>query len=546
MKNKLNIIIVILLTLCIGLSLYLLLDTESFIKPNPTITLNRGTIVLKIGDEEILRPTVENLSDYTLEWTSSNNNVAIVIDGKVRAVNKGSSLITVKIKDYDISASLNVIVNEIEPESIKLDTNVLELTVDDTHEFSYTLLPDNVTNKEVRWEVSDNILVNFDNGRLTAIKSGVLSIRVIASNGIKDTCNILIKDKIIPVEDIILEKNSYELKIGDSIKIKPTISPDNATDKTLIWESSDPSIATVSKGTIKAIKQGKIIVTVSDSSKQVIKNINVTISPKSQKIHFIKQSVIKADSGDAILIESDGKFAMVDTGLNTTGDNTFVYNYLKRVGVKELEFILITHCHDDHIGGVVALANSDIKIKGFYIKTYIGKDSNSGTNSKLYSDAINTLNSKGVPITYIDKSFRDGSTIKFGSMNIELYNTPQRMSEKRFLYGNENNNSVMELITVNNYKIFLTGDSYNGSIMEEIINKIGSVDVLKIPHHGYATCSLNPSKAAKLNPSYIIVTNARIDACRKHFNSNIQTYFTKASGEDAVVVDLTNKIKISS
>ena len=546
MKNKLNVIIAILATLCVGLSLYILLGKDSIIKPNPTITLNRGTIILKIGEEETLKPIVENLDNYTLEWTSSNNNVATVIDGTIKAVNKGSSLITVKIKDYDVSTSVNVIVNEIEPESIKLDTNILELTVDDTYEFSYTLLPENATNKEVRWEVSDHNLVSFDNGKLTAIKSGVLSIRVIASNGIKDTCNILIKDKVVPVEKITIEKDSYELKIGDSITIKPTISPSNATDKTLIWESGDPSIATVSKGVIKAIKQGSVTITVSDSTKQVTKSINVTVTPKSQKIHFIKQSVVKADAGDAILIESDGKFAMVDTGLNTTGDNTFVYNYLKSVGVKELDFILITHCHDDHIGGVVSLVNSGIKINRFYIKTYIGKDGNSGTNSKLYSNAINALKSKNVPITYIDQSFSDGKSISFGSMNIKLYNTVQRMNEKRFLHGNENNNSVMELITVNNYKVFLTGDSYNGSIMGEIISKIGSVDVLKLPHHGYATCSLNSEKAARLNPKYIIVTNSKINACRSNFNSSIPTYYTRASSKNAIVVDLTNKIRIES
>ena len=103
----------------------------------------------------------------------------------------------------------------------------------------------------------------------------------------------------------------------------------------------------------------------------------------------------------------------------------------------------------------------------------------------------------------------------------------------------------MELITVNNYKVFLTGDSYSGGIMNNISKKIGKVDVMKMPHHGYATCSINTEIANRLNPSYLIVTNNKITACRKHFNSNIPTYYVKASSKKATVVDLSDKIAIT-
>ena len=460
MKNKLNIIIFILVVLCIIISVYLFFFSGGISNYHPTISLNQETIDLKIGEETVINPVITNLDDYTVLWTSSNESVVTVIDGKIRATNKGISIITAKLKDYDVSDSLTVIVNEIEPESIKLNTNTLELKVDDTYEFSYILIPDNTTNKEVKWEVSDESLLSVDDGKVQALKSGNVSIRVVASNGINDICDILIKDK------------------------------DN-------------------------------------------------------KIHFIKQSIVKDDAGDAILLESNGKFAMVDTGLSTSEDNQFVYDYLESVGVKELEFILITHCHDDHIGGAVYLINSSIKVKKFYIKTYIGRDSNGVVNSKLYNNTISALNNKEIPIVYIDKTFSDGEGFTFGNMKIELYNTAQRMNEQRFRYGNENNNSVMELVKVNNYKVFLPGDSYNVSIMEEIVKEIGEVDVLKLPHHGYATCSLNTSNAQKLNPDYIIVTNGRIDACRKYFNNSIPTYYTRASEEDAIIVNLTDKIKIT-
>ena len=235
---------------------------------------------------------------------------------------------------------------------------------------------------------------------------------------------------------------------------------------------------------------------------------------------------------------------MVDTGMLTTDDNKFVYNYLKSVGVKELDFILITHNHDDHIGGAKYLIESDIKVDKFYIKTYIGRDSDSGTGTKNYNNVINALNSKNIPIVYIDKSFTDGKGFTFYDMDIKLYNTTQIMNQQGYIGGNENYNSVMELITVNGKKVFLTGDSYSGKIMDNVSKQIGKVDVMKMPHHGFATCSMNAERAARLSPSYLIVTNAKIDACRQNFNSNIPTYFTKATSKNAIVVDIGDNISI--
>ena len=67
------------------------------------------------------------------------------------------------------------------------------------------------------------------------------------------------------------------------------------------------------------------------------------------------------------------------------------------------------------------------------------------------------------------------------------------MDKKEFIHGNENLNSIISLITVNGKKIFLTGDSEDDDIMTAIINKIGSVDIVKIPHHGFSTCSFTIS-----------------------------------------------------
>ena len=93
----------------------------------PTISFNGGAVVLKVGESKELKPVVTNLDNYTVTWTSSNNNVATVNKGIVNAISKGNSSITAKLDGYDLSATMVVIVNDIEPTSITLSSNKLEL-----------------------------------------------------------------------------------------------------------------------------------------------------------------------------------------------------------------------------------------------------------------------------------------------------------------------------------------------------------------------------------------------------------------------------------
>ena len=88
MKNKLNIIIFILVVLCIIISVYLFFFSGGISNYQPTISLNQETIDLKIGEETAINPVITNLDDYTVLWTSSNESVVTVIDGKIRAINK--------------------------------------------------------------------------------------------------------------------------------------------------------------------------------------------------------------------------------------------------------------------------------------------------------------------------------------------------------------------------------------------------------------------------------------------------------------------------
>jgi uncharacterized repeat protein (TIGR02543 family) len=151
-----------------------------------------------------------------------------------------------------------------------------------------TVLPENVTNKNVTWTSSDANIATVDNtGTVTGVSEGTASITVTTQDGNKTaTCNV----KVSIVANAI-ELNATKLTLGKNaqIKLKATISPDNATNTSVTWISSNPNVVTVSEeGIIKAIALGTadITATAIDGS-NVAKSCKVTVSNnKSYKITY--------------------------------------------------------------------------------------------------------------------------------------------------------------------------------------------------------------------------------------------------------------------
>ena len=90
----------------------------------------------------------------------------------------------------------------------------------------------------------------------------------------------------IPVISVALDKTSAELEEGDTVKLTATVLPSNATDKTVLWESSDKSVATVSDGTVTAIAAGTANITASAGGKTAV--CAVTVKKKSRLEQWMK------------------------------------------------------------------------------------------------------------------------------------------------------------------------------------------------------------------------------------------------------------------
>lgn len=258
---------------------------------------------------------------------------------------------------------------------------------------------------------------------------------------------------------------------------------------------------------------------VNRSRKQLNVKSAEELSGGGDYIHFLNTG-----SSDAILIESAGKFALVDAGedndnprglknLEFQGYEDKVIAYLKKNAADEngkvkLDFVLGTHSHSDHIGGFdTVVSDSDIEIGRAYLKEYDSSrisdnEVKNWDNQEVYDQMVKALKDKNVPII----SHPDSQPFRLGNFTITLFNTVDENSGEKV---GENDQSFGVLIEKNGTRVFLSGDIDNLSGDEDrLAPEIGDVDLLKVGHHGYYY-STTSDWLRTLSPEYCVVTNSK-------------------------------------
>ena len=246
-----------------------------------SVTLNKTELTLTEGDSETLTATVkpDDATDKTVTWTSSNASIATVdANGKVTAVKEGSATITAKAGDKSSTCMVTVNKKVVAVTSVTLNKTELTLTEGGSETLTATVKPDDATDKTVTWTTSDASIATVDaNGKVTAIKEGTAT--VTAKAGEKSaTCKVTVDKNVIAVTSVTLNKTELTLTEGESETLTATVKPDDATDKTVTWSSSDTAVATVDNGKVTAIKEGTAIITAKAGDKST--SCTVTVNKK--------------------------------------------------------------------------------------------------------------------------------------------------------------------------------------------------------------------------------------------------------------------------
>ncbi len=277
------------------------------------VSLNKSKLELSVGDKEKLVVTISpgNATNKSVAWSSSNTSVVTVQNGEVTAIKAGSATVTVKSVDGGKSATCEVTVkeNSVPVTSISLDKSSVELFVDESVTLTATIEPEDATDKSVEWSSSDEGVATVSEGVVTAVKAGDATITVKSVDGGKSaSCNVTVKEKdnTIHVTGISLSQESAELEEGETFELTATIEPEDATDKSVEWSSSDEGVATVSEGVVTAVKAGNAIITVKSVDGGKSASCNVTVKEKVVKVTDISldKSVVKMHPGDVIALKA--------------------------------------------------------------------------------------------------------------------------------------------------------------------------------------------------------------------------------------------------
>lgn len=226
-----------------------------------SITISQSTAQLKVGETVTLSVTVlpENTTHQTITWTSSNEEVATVdADGKVTAHALGEATITASCGEVSGSCILSVVATLVESISISQDN--AQLTAGESVNLSATVLPEDATDKLVTWTSSNEDVATVDSeGKVTAVSVGEATITASCGN-VTATCVVTVIPTL--VTGITLNMSSADLKVGDSVTLSATVIPEDATDKTITWSSSNETVATVdADGKVTALSLGESTIT---------------------------------------------------------------------------------------------------------------------------------------------------------------------------------------------------------------------------------------------------------------------------------------------
>ncbi len=232
-------------------------------EPVTGLTLNTYYQEMVAGTKFVIVPTVEPFDaiNKSVTYVSSDPAVATVdANGVVTAVAGGTCEIIVTTVESSVTRTCTIVVKEY-VSSIQIVDNPEFLNVTESVNLGVEVGSETATNKGVIWYSNNpNIATVDQNGRVTGLAVGHVVITATAVDGSGVSHSVIIK-VINPVTTITLSESKVTIFVDDTISIKATVNPENATVQGLVWTSDNESVAKVyPDGDVTGISPGRTII----------------------------------------------------------------------------------------------------------------------------------------------------------------------------------------------------------------------------------------------------------------------------------------------
>ena len=167
---------------------------------------------------------------------------------------------------------------EVHVTGVSVSPATLSLVEGTSDQLRATVTPSDAANKSVSWTSSATAIATVDNtGKVTAVSAGTATITVKTADGGKTaTCAVTVTTKVIPVTGISIEEGATaEVEEGKTVTLTAKVQPDNATDKTVTWTSSNKAIAIVADGVVTGVAAGQAVITAKAGDKEATCTVTV-------------------------------------------------------------------------------------------------------------------------------------------------------------------------------------------------------------------------------------------------------------------------------
>lgn len=269
------------------LDLNLKQDEYTAIKAELTSSKGMTTAIVKATRAAAGSPWGVTLKEPTFNADKSiKENAVVTFDFPTDVAEDEFALLKVTVIDTkgQEHAATRIIVysTKVAVESVTLNQVTIDVNVGDEANLIATITPADATTQTLKWESSDDEIVTVDAaGKVTGVKVGSATITVTSTADATKTATCTVTVKSVAVTGVTLEGDKA-IAIGETVKLTATIAPANATNKKIIWNSSNPEIASIgTDGTIegKAAGETTVTVTTEDGSKTATCKVEVTSIP---------------------------------------------------------------------------------------------------------------------------------------------------------------------------------------------------------------------------------------------------------------------------
>ena len=285
----------------------------------PTASVSCGGVNEGESTQASVTVSPEGTAVTAISWESSNDGVATVSGGTVNGISAGTATITATVTlegGSTISGSCDVTVSEPQPvvvgiTGVNISAGTLSVEAGKTATLTANVNNDTTLDKGITWTSNNEGVAKVAGGTVTGVAEGTA---IITATSVGDasksaSCTVTVTKVVTAVTGVSVNPTSVSLEPGKSASVVAQVTPDNATNKSVSWSSSNPAAATVDgNGKITAVAVGEAIITATTADGGKTSTCKVTVT----------QNVALALKEATASVAVSGKYQIVPTVTGTT------------------------------------------------------------------------------------------------------------------------------------------------------------------------------------------------------------------------------------